>query len=164
LVADRKKDGPLAIMPPLPAAPKFNATPESIAQDTDTFLASLEDQYKAIFSSTTPETACFADTIQPLAQADNRTIRQNGPFYLYSLLSPTEEVQEAARAAETKTEASLHEILYTDEMLGLIQAVMQRGEQLDEEDERFPQTLYRKFVHKGLMIADPTKRERVEGY
>ncbi|KAK2757150.1 metallopeptidase [Colletotrichum kahawae] len=147
--------------PPQPP-PLFTATPSSILESINRLIEASKGAHKDFVKALSPFSATFANTLLPLAYAENALSSEATLLMFLRDVSPDKEVRDAAAQARTilrdyQLEASMNEHVFK-----LVDAVFKATDQqsLDPESRNFLIKKHKEFVKNGLRIPAGKQRER----
>ncbi|KAH0430629.1 hypothetical protein CcaCcLH18_07664 [Colletotrichum camelliae] len=147
--------------PPQPP-PLFTATPSSILESINRLIEASHQAHKDLVKAISPSSATFANTLLPLAYAENALSSEATLLIFLRDVSPDKEVRDAAAQARTilrdyQLEASMNEGVFK-----LVDAVFNTTNQqsLDPESRNFLIKKHKEFVKNGLRIPAGKQRER----
>ncbi|KAJ3958265.1 hypothetical protein N0V92_005142 [Colletotrichum tropicale] len=155
-MASAKRHAP----PQLP--PLFTATPISILESINELIESSKQAHKALVNTISPSSATFANTLLPLAHAENTLSSEATLSIFLRDVSPDKEVRDTAAQARTILRDYQLEASMNEDVFKLVDAVFVNTAQqsLDPESRNFLNKKHKEFVKNGLRIPDCKQRER----
>ncbi|KAJ0343728.1 hypothetical protein KNSL1_009997 [Colletotrichum chrysophilum] len=146
--------------PQLP--PLFTATPISILESIKELIETSKQAHKDLVNTISPSSATFANTLLPLAHAENALSSEATLLIFLRDVSPDKEVRDAAAQARTilrdyQLEASMNEDVF--KMVDSVFATADK-QSLDPESRNLLSKKYKEFVKNGLRIPSGERRDR----
>ena len=146
-------------MPP-EAPPDFNVTAKSLLENTESTLQNTRKLQDHLIASIQPENATFANVLLPLAEDENHTSSLKRLYKFFGTTSPLAELREASDASEVLVTSFEAETFMREDLFQIIDAVAQKGEDLEPESQQYLETKHRAFVKNGLKIEAGPNRFR----
>lgn len=142
--------------------PIFTTDASTIIPEVERLIKQSKKVQETILATVTPETATFSTVILPLARNQNLVSRRLPILSFYEAVSPDESLQDASTQAKNlyadfDIEANTHKGLFE-----LVDAVVDKNENLEAEDKRLLERYHRVFLRNGLGVT-LEKRERLKG-
>ncbi|KAI8315207.1 Saccharolysin [Colletotrichum sp. SAR11_240] len=146
--------------PQLP--PLFTATPISILESINGLIEASKQSHKDLVNTISPSSATFANTLLPLAHAENALSSEATLLIFLRDVSPDKEVRDAAAQARTILRDCQLEASMNEDVFKLVDAVFVITDQqfLDPESRNFLNKKHKEFVKNGLRIPAGNQRER----
>ncbi|KAF5522204.1 Saccharolysin [Colletotrichum aenigma] len=148
--------------PPPQLPPLFTATPISILESINGLIEASKQSHKHLVNTTSPSSATFANTLLPLAHAENALSSEANLLIFLRDVSPDKEVRDAAAQARTILRDYQLEASMNEDVFKLVDAVFVSTDQesLDPESRNFLNKKHKEFVKNGLRIPAGNQRER----
>lgn len=108
----------------------------------------------------TPETATFANVVLPIAEDENNVSLESRIIGFYQAVSTKSELRDASSKAEEIMEEYSIEDGMREDIFKLVDAVYQKGEDLDPESKRLLEKQRKSYIRNGLGIPEGEKRDR----
>ncbi|KAI8293727.1 peptidase family M3 [Colletotrichum sp. SAR 10_98] len=155
-MASAKRHAP----PQLP--PLFTATPISILESINELIEASKQAHKDLVNTISPSSATFANTLLPLAHAENTLSSEATLLIFLRDVSPDKEVRDTAAQARTILRDYQLGASMNEDVFKLVDAVFVNTAQqsLDPESRNFLNKKHKEFVKNGLRIPDGKQRER----
>ncbi|KAF4806260.1 Saccharolysin [Colletotrichum siamense] len=155
-MASAKRHAP----PQLP--PLFTATPISILESINELIQASKQAHKDLVNTISPSSATFANTLLPLAHAENTLSSEATLLIFLRDVSPDKEVRDTAAQARTILRDYQLGASMNEDVFKLVDAVFVNTAQqsLDPESRNFLNKKHKEFVKNGLRIPDGKQRER----
>ncbi|KAI8192200.1 peptidase family M3 [Colletotrichum sp. SAR 10_77] len=155
-MASAKRHAP----PQLP--PLFTATPISILESINELIEASKQAHKDLVNTISPSSATFANTLLPLAHAENALSSEATLLIFLRDVSPDKEVRDTAAQARTILRDYQLGASMNEDVFKLVDAVFVNTAQqsLDPESRNFLNKKHKEFVKNGLRIPDGKQRER----
>ncbi len=150
--------GPLKKHPQAP--PLFTSSPASILDDAKRLIKQSRKVQNQIVESVQASTATFANTLLPLAQDENERKKQAHVLEFYQNVSSNEELRAASREMEGLLKDFAIETAMREDLYKLVEAVLEKNEELDSESHQFLEKEHRNYIRNGLGLPAGHKRER----
>ncbi|KAJ0317106.1 hypothetical protein Brms1b_005139 [Colletotrichum noveboracense] len=146
--------------PQLP--PLFTATPISILESINELIEASKQAHKDLINTISPSSATLANTLLPLAHAENTLSSEATLLIFLRDVSPDKEVRDAAAQARTILRDYQLEASMNEDVFKLVDAVFVNTAQqsLDPESRNFLNKKHKEFVKNGLRIPAGNQRER----
>ncbi|KAI8263998.1 Saccharolysin [Colletotrichum sp. SAR11_239] len=146
--------------PQLP--PLFTATPISILESINELIEASKQAHKDLVNTISPSSATFANTLLPLAHAENTLFSEATLLIFLRDVSPDKEVRDTAAQARTILRDYQLGASMNEDVFKLVDAVFVNTAQqsLDPESRNFLNKKHKEFVKNGLRIPDGKQRER----
>ncbi|KAH9227139.1 hypothetical protein K456DRAFT_1902707 [Colletotrichum gloeosporioides 23] len=146
--------------PQLP--PLFTATPISILESINELIEASKQAHKDLINTISPSSATLANTLLPLAHAENTLSSEATLLIFLRDVSPDKEVRDAAAQARTILRNYQLEASMNEDVFKLVDAVFVNTAQqsLDPESRNFLNKKHKEFVKNGLRIPAGNQRER----
>lgn len=145
--------------PQLPVA--FTQTPSSLLDDTKkaiaTSRATLDDLVKI-----PPSEATFANFVLPWIHDRNTRMKTSSLTTLFKSVSPSEELRDAAVECVKVWAEFSQEVVARPEIYVLFQAVKDKGEALDREDQYYLDRKLSQLVRSGAALPEGPVKERFQ--
>ncbi|KAL8872088.1 MAG: hypothetical protein Q9174_002227, partial [Haloplaca sp. 1 TL-2023] len=143
--------------------PLFDATPESLIQDSRRLIEQARKVQDEVVNTIPPEAATFATVVSPLAQAENLLARKSHIIKLYQAVSPDPELRDASNRTKKLFSDFAIETALREDLFVLINAVSKGSEKadLDAEATLYLQTEHRKYLSNGLGLPAGPARARI---
>ncbi|KAF2113429.1 thimet oligopeptidase [Lophiotrema nucula] len=141
--------------PQLP--PTFTATPESLITDTQRLIDRSRDVQDSIVKNISPEKASFKDVLLPSAHDDNKMAIEAHIIGFYQAVSTDSKLRDASTEAEKLLDDFGIESGMREDVFKLIDAVLQRKEELDPESQRLLEKDHKSYIRNGLGLAGPQR-------
>lgn len=129
-------------------------------------MISCRQAYDRVVANVTPKTATFANTILPVAHAENVWIQGTRGLNFYVSVSPDAGVREASREVRCIFDAFVTETAMREDLCALIKAVIEQRdknlEHIDPESQYFLKKLHEEYVSNGMELPAGPIRNRFQ--
>ncbi|KAL1965905.1 hypothetical protein VTN77DRAFT_5038 [Rasamsonia byssochlamydoides] len=145
---------------PLQSPPRLDISPEYVLSETRQLIngsRKLQDEISVL----QPEEATFENVLLPLIHNENKNSDSFQIFCFLRLVSPQEELRDASNEAQKLINTSTTESLARADIFRLVDAIFQKGEELDMESQHFLQKRRSQYLDNGLGISDCGRRSRL---
>ncbi|KAL0939541.1 metallopeptidase [Colletotrichum truncatum] len=157
----------MARKPPQPLQSMLSA--DEIVPAVKRLLSEQNSIRENVAKTITPSDACFSNVVGPIQAVDDRTQGETGVYGMLRYSGPDKETQKAVEEAQSLWGSASAERLEMKDMYKLIQAVKDKGEELDYESRKVLEDMwleYRRAGH-GVLSEEGIKtylgrRERIE--
>ncbi|XWW93938.1 hypothetical protein V2A60_001877 [Cordyceps javanica] len=141
--------------------PVFNWTPEQMGARIDEIVASKRAVIDRVVASTTPETATFQNTMQPMLDDNDETIGDNYRICFLQNVHPDAAVREASLKADGKIRELDIELRMRDDIFQRVKAIYNNkaSANLDTESATILEKEYTQDVTKGLLLPPGPDRD-----
>ncbi|KAH8891438.1 metallopeptidase MepB [Thozetella sp. PMI_491] len=147
-----------------PPPPTFTATAESIILEAENLIAFSRQVQDAVIANVDAQNATFANTIVPLAHAENTRLLKARRLMFYRNTSPSADIRNASGRAAELFEEFDYEIAMSKDLFLLIDAVHRRvesgEEKVDAEDRHLVAQMREHHARHGVTLTDPDKKKR----
>lgn len=142
--------------------PVFSYTPEQIDTGIAEIVAALRKSIDDVVASTTPETATFQNTLQPILETQNQTMGENYRMCFLQNVHPDAAVREASLKADGTIRDLEIELRMRDDIFQRVNAIYQKKDSanLDSESATILEKEYKQYVNKGLLIPAGPERDQ----
>lgn len=117
----------------------------------------LQDQ---IASSVSREIASFEKVLLPLAQDENLMALESHILGFYQSVSTDAKLRNASTEAESLMDDFAIEAAMREDLFGLVDAVVKKGEKLDAESLKLLEREHKDYIRNGLGLEAGPKRDR----
>lgn len=145
-------------MPP-EAPPNFNVSPNVLIENTKGMLERSR-KLQDLVASYQPVNATFANVLLPLAADEDQTSTLRRLYKFLGTTSPSADLREASNTSEVLITSFEAETFTREDLFQVIDAVAQKGEDIDPESQNYLETKHRAFIKNGLQIEAGPKRVR----
>ncbi|KAM3519627.1 hypothetical protein NHJ13051_007372 [Beauveria bassiana] len=141
--------------------PVFNYTPEELSAGIDKIIETKRGVADNVIASTTPETATFQNTVQPLLRTDDETVGENFRICFLQNVHPDAAVREASLKADGKMRELGIELRMRDDIFQRVQAIYDNkaSANLDTESATILDKEYTQYVLSGLRLPHGPARD-----
>lgn len=151
---------PLKLRSPPQAPPVFTATPTSVIEDTNKFIDVSRKLTDDIVAKVKKEEATFEKVVLPMAHDENRQGLVAHILGFYQSVSTDQELRDASTEAEKMMDDFSIEASMREDVYALVDAALQKGDQLDPESQRLLEKERKSYIRNGLNIPAGPKRDR----
>lgn len=141
--------------------PVFSYTPEQMSATIDKIVASKRATIDKVVASTTPETATFQNTMQPMLAHDDETVGENYRICFLQNVHADAAVREASLKADGKIRELDIELRMRDDIFQRVKAIYNNraSANLDTESATILDKEYTQYVTKGLLLPAGPERD-----
>ncbi|KAH8894007.1 peptidase family M3 [Thozetella sp. PMI_491] len=140
-------------------APLFNATKNSIINETQARCKATRALLDKIVAEVSVETATFRNVLLPIEQDRNVAV-STVPADIYRKVASEPGLRDAAVQAMKISQAFEIECLTREDIFRLVDAVFQKNESLDPESRRALEQARQKYIQNGLALPSGLARDR----
>ncbi|KAI9888136.1 MAG: hypothetical protein M1823_000071 [Watsoniomyces obsoletus] len=144
--------------PQLP--PQFTATPESLVEETKKLIEKSRKIQDQVVAHVSAEQASFEKVLLPLVDDDNDSGSRTNILCFYSAVSSAKELRDASTEAEKLFNEFDIESSMREDVFKLVEATMNKKEDLDPESKRLVEKTHKGYIQYGLGIPAGPKRDR----
>jgi metallopeptidase MepB len=145
---------------PPQAPPVFNATPESLLEETKKLIARSKKVQDDLVENISPSEASFDNIVLPTARDDNQLNVDFRILQFYQEVSSDKDLRDASSTAERLMNDFAIESSMREDSFKLVDAVLKKKEKLDPESQRLLEKEHKSFVRNGLNLPAGPKRDR----
>lgn len=149
-----------AFKKPPQAPPLFTGTPESIVEATKRIVEksrSIEDKLVATVKA---KDASFENVMLPMAYDENNDGLETHIIGFYQSVSTNQELRDASTKAEEMMDDFSIESSMREDVFGLVEAALKKGDKLDAESQRLLEKAHKDYIRNGLGIPAGPQRDR----
>ena len=151
---------PAKFRKPPQAPPCFTATPSSVVEDTKKMLAESKKITDDIIAQVSEGDASFKNVVLPMAHDENQQGLEAHILGFYQSVSTSQDLRDASTEAEKLMDDFSIEASMREDVFKLVDAALQRKDDLDPESQRLLEKEHKSFVRNGLNIPAGPKRDR----
>ncbi|KAJ5641773.1 hypothetical protein N7490_005773 [Penicillium lividum] len=151
---------PAHLRRPPQAPPTFTATPQSIVADAERLINTSRSVQDKIVAEINPDAATFANVLRPLAQDSNAMMLEAHILGFYQAVSTDQKLRDASSKAEELMDDFSIEANMREDVFKLVDAVLNKSEELDPESRRLLEKEHKDFVRNGLGLPAGPQRAR----
>lgn len=133
--------------------PIFTKDASTIIPEVEHLIKQSRKVQETILATVKPEIATFSSVILPLARNANVVSRTLPVLSFYEAVSPDEGLQDASTEAKKLYADFEIEINTHEGMFALVDAVVNKNEDLEAEDKRLLERYHRSFLRNGLGVT-----------
>jgi len=145
---------------PPQAPPLFTATPESLISDTRRLIDRSRGVQDHIVKSVTSDSASFKNALLPIAQDDNHMALESHIIGFYQAVSTDAKLRDASTEAEKEMDDYGIEAAMREDVFKLLDAAVNKKEQLDPESQRLLEKEHKGYIRMGLGVPAGPQRDR----
>jgi metallopeptidase MepB len=145
--------------PPQPL-PTFTTTPISVEEHVYRLIKNSREVQDQVVLNVQPESATFANVLLPLAHAENAMILEAHTLIFYKDVSADPDLREASSKAKNLLDDFAVQTGMRDDLFSLVDAVLNKKENLDPESLHYLRKVHKEFIRNGLNLPVGTKRDR----
>ncbi|EGX96221.1 metallopeptidase MepB [Cordyceps militaris CM01] len=141
--------------------PMFSFTPEEIGATIDKIVATKRAAIDNVVAATTPETATFQNTLQPILVNDDETVGENFRVCFLQNVHPDAAVREASLKADGKIREVEIDLRMRDDIFQRVKTIYNNraSANLDTEFATILEKEYIQYVTKGLLLPPGPERD-----
>jgi metallopeptidase MepB len=145
---------------PPQAPPNFNATPESLEADTEKLFEKTRGLIDKIATEIKAEDAKFENVVLPIAR--NWDIFRLASYIInfYQEVSISANLRQASSKAAKMIDDFDREFFMREDIYRLVEAIFEKGEELDLESERLLERNREDYIQNGLGLPAGPLRDR----
>ena len=149
--------------PPQPPL-TFTSTPDFILSEVKKALAHQKQVLENVVATVTPETATWANVMEPILQAENTTREVTDYLCFYKDVSPDEKVNKASSDASQLAESANIESSTRADVFQLVDAVHKIRDtlSLEPEQKHIIEKMHKEYLKNGIHVPPGPKKDRVE--
>ncbi|KAJ5577512.1 uncharacterized protein N7459_006476 [Penicillium hispanicum] len=151
---------PAHLRRPPQAPPTFTATPQSVVTDAERLIGTSRGVQDKVVAAVKPETATFVNVLRPLAQDENVMALEAHILGFYQAVSTDQKLRDASSKAEELMDEFFIESVMREDVYKLVDAVLNKNEELDPESRRLLEKEHKSFVRNGLGLPAGPQRAR----
>lgn len=151
---------PAHLRQPPQAPPTFTATPQSVVADAERLLNTSRTIQDKIVADIKPDDATFANVLRPLAQDENVGALEAHILGFYQAVSTDQKLRDASSKAEELMDEFFIEAVMREDVFKLVDAALNKNEDLDPESRRLLEKAHKDFVRNGLGLPAGPQRAR----
>lgn len=151
---------PAHLRRPPQAPPTFTATPQSVVADAERLLNTSRTIQDKIVADIKPDDATFANVLRPLAQDENVMALETHILGFYQAVSTDQKLRDASSKAEELMDEFFIEAVMREDVFKLVDAALNKNEDLDPESRRLLEKAHKDFVRNGLGLPAGPQRAR----
>ncbi|KAJ5953522.1 hypothetical protein N7454_000418 [Penicillium verhagenii] len=151
---------PAHLRRPPQAPPTFTATPQSVVVDAERLLKTSRDIQDKLVAEIKPDAATFANVLTKLAQDENTVALEAHILGFYQAVSTDQKLRDASSKAEELMDEFFIEAVMREDVFKLVDAVLNKNEDLDPESRRLLEKAHKDFVRNGLGLPAGPQRAR----
>lgn len=144
--------------PQLP--PVFNIDEERLLKETESLIGSTIQLEDEIALEVSPQSACFANVVLPLAHNANKCKSKYLFIDLLRSNSPIPSVRDVCDKAISSLDLAHTASASREDLFALVDAVGQKDEELDPESKRLLVKYRRQFIQNGVGLPHGPGRDR----
>ncbi|KAJ6096903.1 hypothetical protein N7486_007649 [Penicillium sp. IBT 16267x] len=151
---------PAHLRRPPQAPPTFTATPQSVVADAERLLNTSRTIQDKLVADIKPDDATFANVLRPLAQDENVMALESHILGFYQAVSTDQKLRDASSKAEELMDEFFIEAVMREDVFKLVDAALNKNEDLDPESRRLLEKAHKDFVRNGLGLPAGPQRAR----
>ncbi len=140
--------------------PQFTATPKSLVEETKKLIQASRELQDKVVAEVPAEQASFEKVLLPLAYDDNDSGDQAHILCFYQAVSSAQELRDSSTEAEKLFNEFDIESSMREDVFKLVDAAMNKKEQLDPESKRLVEKTHKGYIQYGLGIPAGPQRDR----
>ncbi|CZT52381.1 related to metallopeptidase MepB [Rhynchosporium secalis] len=144
--------------PQLPVV--FNQTPSDLRRLTEAAIVTSHATLNSLIANIPPSEATFANFVLPWIHDRNTRMKTSSLVALFRSVSPSEELRDASVDCMKIFSEFGQEITARPEIYKLFQAVKEKGERLDEEEQYYLDRKLCQLVRSGAALLDGPVKDR----
>ena len=161
MTIDTLPDAMHFLTPPQPP-PLFTGTPLSIVDNIKRLIEHSRKLQDQITETVEPDTARFANVLQPLAHAANAMAVETNILCFYRSVSMDAKLRDASSEAQKLLDEYYIETAMREDLYGLVDALVKRKEteNLDGESLLLLDKRHKEYIRNGLTLPRGAERDR----
>ena len=145
---------------PPQAPPLFTGTSDSIVADTKKLIEGTRSMQDTLAKDIDPSNADFKSVLLKLGQDENEVALSSRILGFYQAVSAQKELRDASTEADKMLDEFNIEVAMREDMYKLVEAVYQKKEKLEPEEQRFLEKARKGYIQNGLNLPAGPKRDR----
>ena len=133
-----------------------------IIKRVKTAIANTKKAEDEIVHAVSVDNASFDTVLIPLIRDENKRRLEERVLGFFSSVNPDKEMREASSKASQLFDDATVESYLREDVFRLVDAVVQKGEELDTESAHYLQQRHRKYLDYGLKIPAGVERDHFE--
>ena len=148
-------------LPSLPQPPPvFTTLPTSVEDNVLRLINNTRKAQDLVVLNIQPSSATFNNVLLPLAHAENAMILESHILVFYKDVSADPVLRKASSNTKNLLDDFAIETAMREDLFALVDAVLNKGENIDHESLHYLQKVHKEFIRNGLKLPVGPKRDR----